>query len=578
MEAKVGTTLYASNIFTVADFVKLMLTNSALSNSVEDLTWTNEPPTITNTLYLCESTNGTAEMTIQGWWQPVGVHSNWLRYEIMQTNDAPTVQWTPPSGIFATNSISVTWTNTASGETNREFIVRGWFDCNMNGGYDADEPHRMLYVTVLKVEKIPLGGSADLNVFAIGKIYIPTKWGGILTLAGANVQLFFTDGSDLDPGKAVIIFHGGLSSNLVASGNPCTYVVPQNSFRWYYVSTAALTNTTVTNVFVQSNTVAKAPWTCPDYPWAEEGTSVHLYDTNEALSLYDLAYATVSLGREKRCRVGPFSPSDQGHYVAKQTLSEQDCELTTGYDVNTNGVLDAGVWGDFWHVSSNNFGQDGLATMTNLDASWWGHCDQATAAIICEDEPTNDYCVPGTGIVFNPDLKKGILVALYHDFAANTNLTFGPDPAPYLWHRVMEDRILGNDKMFGSDGENSGTGNDLVMNTAIYELTSASYQETPGSNNERLVRVDCNVNYWYPTHTSGTSRQYRYDVLYGATNGIAVDCSLTNWICPTGNWSAAFADRPDSVWVPYVQTNISSFWGGQLNYSTVRTIVPEPGP
>ena len=28
-----------------------------------------------------------------------------------------------------------------------------------------------------KVEKIPLGGSANLFKFIIGKVYVPTKWG-----------------------------------------------------------------------------------------------------------------------------------------------------------------------------------------------------------------------------------------------------------------------------------------------------------------------------------------------------------------------------------------------------------------
>jgi hypothetical protein len=59
-------------------------------------------------------------------------------------------EWDIMEGTFATNPVSVTWT--ASGDTNREFLVRGWYDCNKNKVYDSDEPHRMLYVTILKVD------------------------------------------------------------------------------------------------------------------------------------------------------------------------------------------------------------------------------------------------------------------------------------------------------------------------------------------------------------------------------------------------------------------------------------------
>ena len=134
----------------VVDFVKLMLTNSSCSNSVVDMTRPDEPASTNNTLYLCESTNGTAEMSIQGWWLPENVNSNWFRWEIVLTNGAATTQWIPNDQTFATNPATTKWS--ATGPTNREFLVRGWYDCNRNGTNDVDEPHRSLYVTVLKVE------------------------------------------------------------------------------------------------------------------------------------------------------------------------------------------------------------------------------------------------------------------------------------------------------------------------------------------------------------------------------------------------------------------------------------------
>jgi hypothetical protein len=140
----------------VVDFVKLMLTNSATSNAVIDVTRTDEPASTTNTLYLCEGTNGTAEMTIQGWWAPTNAPSNLFMWEILTNENASasSPQWTAREGVFTNNPVTVAWTNTASGESNRQFLVRGWYDCNKNKAYDSDEPHRMLYVTIIKVEFI----------------------------------------------------------------------------------------------------------------------------------------------------------------------------------------------------------------------------------------------------------------------------------------------------------------------------------------------------------------------------------------------------------------------------------------
>jgi hypothetical protein len=139
---------------TVADFTKLMLTNSATGKAVIDVTRPDEPASTNNTLYLIEGTNGTAQMSIQGWWTPETVSSNSFRWDIVLTNGtAGATQWDLTNGVFSPNPRSVTWTNSASsGVTNREFLVRGWYDCDKDSAYAADEPHRSLYVTVLKVD------------------------------------------------------------------------------------------------------------------------------------------------------------------------------------------------------------------------------------------------------------------------------------------------------------------------------------------------------------------------------------------------------------------------------------------
>ena len=89
---------------------------------------------------------------------PPGVTNTRFHYEVLLTNGAATAQWLPSAaGVFTNNPVTLTWTNTqdSNGLTNRMFMVRAWFDCEGSGVYDDTEPHRILYVNILKVEMVP---------------------------------------------------------------------------------------------------------------------------------------------------------------------------------------------------------------------------------------------------------------------------------------------------------------------------------------------------------------------------------------------------------------------------------------
>ena len=142
---------------TVVDTPRLTLTNTTDegTESVEDATRADETATADNTLFLCEGTNGTAEMRIELDWEPDDVEGAWLRYDIRRVGGTSlSSQWAPSSsGTFAnTNAVLVTWYNIADSitdTTNRQFQVRAWYDCDMDGVYDSDEPHRSLFVSVV---------------------------------------------------------------------------------------------------------------------------------------------------------------------------------------------------------------------------------------------------------------------------------------------------------------------------------------------------------------------------------------------------------------------------------------------
>ncbi len=147
--------MYDRISFTVVDFTKLMLTDAVTDENVADTTLFDELQSQDNTLYVAEASNGTAELTIQGWWQPDDIDGDQFRWKVLLTNEAneataTTTHWAPDNnGTFTMNPQTLTWTsNTVSGLPDRTFKILGWYDCNGNGVYDSDEPHRLLNVSV----------------------------------------------------------------------------------------------------------------------------------------------------------------------------------------------------------------------------------------------------------------------------------------------------------------------------------------------------------------------------------------------------------------------------------------------
>ncbi len=420
----------------------------------------------------------------------------------------------------------------------------------------------------VKIVKLPLGGIADLAQRIVGKVYVPTKWGGEMTLSGTNVQLYYTDGSDLDIDTAVKIVKGELDAKRVANGNPCTYTAPKDKFRWYYVKVTAGSATAVASTFKQSKTVSKAPWACPSwYPFAAEWTVPHMYDADGGLEKYDRAYGKNSLGREKR------NVYVVGHFCAKKTLREQDAELTWGYDFD-DADHDGDVWSGWDENVAWDVNQDGNAN-GQVDVSWIGHCGAVAAIVICENEPTGDFNAPN-GVVFHPAEKKALLVALYHGYTSEPER--GPDVLPHWWHQILEQRIVGNDAMFGCDVENWGPGPDEVWSHAIYELTNAEYKEKPAQSDEKVVEIACQVKFWNGLASEAKSLYYRYNVSYDA-GGVAASSTDEDWLGDHPSAPPGYEQKyrtPDSVWVPQVKTEVSLFWNRQLDYGTIRDIVPAP--
>ncbi|MEI6218703.1 MAG: hypothetical protein WCP86_07365, partial [bacterium] len=155
----------------------------------------------TNTMYLCES-NGTAHMDMQAGWAPTNAAGSMIRWETVLTNEGATAQWgvtnsagtwsSTSNSTFATNPVTLIWTNApdGSGNTNREFKVRAWYDNDGDGKYTNTEPHRELYVVVVDTPWLMLTNSVGSNSI------IDTTWTN--EPAGASNVLYIgeTDASN----------------------------------------------------------------------------------------------------------------------------------------------------------------------------------------------------------------------------------------------------------------------------------------------------------------------------------------------------------------------------------------------
>ncbi|MEI6647924.1 MAG: hypothetical protein WCP12_17940, partial [bacterium] len=418
--------------------------------------------------------------------------------------------------------------------------------------------------TASDMKKLPLGSSSLFRDFTVGKVYVPTKWGGKLKLEYTDCELFYTDGSDLDSLTAKNIANGEFAANRIAQGFPCEYIVPTNQFKWFYFRVLRNYNQETKATFTQSKTVSKDPWTCPWFSMADE-QSPNLYDAGGALEIYDAAFNSAALSIEKRNLV----IWEAGHYANSNLLLEADAERTIGYDFD-NADNDNNIWTGWDPFVNVNVWASG----NSLDVSWFGHCDMASAAIICEDEPATTYNVPNTAYSFSPELKKGLLVALYHGYLMSDYSDW--DVRPHLWHSFMEEQILGNDKMFACDvyNDNTVTGRDKVWNYPVYEITEADYSENPGQTDEKVVEIKCQVKYW----SGGPVSLYYWYTLNYDENGVAADSSATDWKLDDPRAPDEYHRTPDRVWIPQTMTSVGTYWQGNLDYTTIRTIVPLSTP
>jgi len=354
-------------------------------------------------------------------------------------------------------------------------------------------------INVIKVEKIPLGGSANLSKFKIGKVYVPTKWGGELKLSGVNVELFYTDGADLDDDTAIQIAKGELDANRVAQGSPCVYEVPDYKHKWYYVKTSAAAGTSVLAGFIEWGEADVIPWN--GWYWPLLNTrNPNLYDDsggNTPLKDYDTIYGT----------------------------NERAAEEANGSTSDTN-------------------------------ATWEGHCWGWSLAAIAIPEP---QALVKNNVTFTRDEMEGLYIELA-DGAPETGgwtwrvgslpnnpIPAGPPTAATgeavdAWADKVQKGLCeyirqGHKAMNGNLRDATGADASEVWNHDVYKYEST--MEEAGGGNEKVVKVTTRIT----SNTDGTimppatdkrEDTYVYVLEYTGEGEIDGSSANQNWISCTG--------------------------------------------
>jgi len=167
---------------------------------------------------------------------------------------------------------------------------------------------RLLLPTL--VLRIPLGRSRKLSMarVTVGKIYVPTRYGGRLTVqtTAGKLQLFYKNGQDMDPVTLEDIKGGQYA---ITSPSPLvSYDVPKDKHGWYFVRVIETSGSDVSNEFMQEAQAQQRPWNgwyCPTEP----NTNPNIYEEEGSfvpLKKYDQLYGTRTREWEARNHVGQW--------------------------------------------------------------------------------------------------------------------------------------------------------------------------------------------------------------------------------------------------------------------------------
>lgn len=335
------------------------------------------------------------------------------------------------------------------------------------------------------VRKNPLGQSTDVSSSILAEVYVPSRYGGQLTINGAGVQLIYTDGTDLRSNTTGQVT--GLTGPVVAEGDPCSYAVPQNRPGWYYIRLAGGASATISSTFVETGQASYRPWNGWWWAWNPSGGP----------TLYDAG--------------GPFEKYDRVYGTKAQSWAM------------TNETGGAWWWGHCWGWSIASILLPEPQATTKNGVRFSADDMKGLYSALADDDPYIDQDLSIEDIPAGPPTaNSGEPVDAYCD-----------DVYRIVRTCVREDRV-----QVQGDLRAASTSSDRaeeIWNQAIYKY-AATFSEAPGAGDEHVVQIDMQVwsNYDLkppPTDNSlDRNEEYVYQLEFDAQGQVIPKSSKQNWI------------------------------------------------
>jgi hypothetical protein len=132
--------------------------NRRWDNTDSDETPQAPPANPDNRLTLWQYANGKAKIKIEMYGKPQAQDAFPVRWKLEKNGGGNAANWSKTEGVFATDMDESEWQDanpdSAQSAENRDFQVTAWVDFNNNSQWDAGEPHRRLYVSIGKLNKL----------------------------------------------------------------------------------------------------------------------------------------------------------------------------------------------------------------------------------------------------------------------------------------------------------------------------------------------------------------------------------------------------------------------------------------
>ena len=399
-------------------------------------------------------------------------------------------------------------------------------------------------VTVLPFEKLPLGQSLTRNRPGYFKVYVPTRWGGALTIgttAGTITDLKYPDG--------LIPYPQGRDTG--------------TNYGWYTFSIPDSSSYTVSNTFEQIGEAAKRPWNF--FYWPSKADYIYERGTNNGgngradstalagsddLQIVPTGSTVPAGGDGDVIRAGP-----DGVLQSTASPDDQMATMLNLYDVP--GPLSKY---DAFFTNTTTARSLELSQHQGI-ASWEGHCWGATVASLVLNQPS-----PTAASGLGEDELEGLWAMLGEDgptevrgIALMTNCPAGPpvsgmdptDGSVGSFHAGLEQYLRGDGVALHADLRSDGGTNTEVWNHAIWRYASTLVESTNGLETVVSIANTVTASADIRPSTNGPVRTivYHYDLEYGPSGDVLKTSAKNDWRSVSGeaSWAPKALNRITGV-------------------------------